>query len=215
MIFQELDNGSLQFVGDFETLYQTDADPWGQSGGGPRAPYYRWSRNQLTSRITGHAGHGSRIDGLEIGCGHGHLAEMLRLSCGGRWAGMDISQTALQQAVERYPNIGFNHGDITELSGDGQFNVVIWSQILWYVAEKLEQAMVNTLSMLEDGGLFVLHQAFLAPGNQKYVMDGLDGFKGALRSLIYFDDLELLEARYRPDALAGLHDGLMIFRKKG
>ncbi len=217
MIFQERDNGSLQFVGDFERLYETDEDPWGQSGNGNRAPYYRWSRQHLASRLNNYLG--ARVEGLEIGCGHGHVVGLLAEECGGRWFGMDISKAALQRATEMHPRLYFVHGDIAGSTPviTSHFNVVIWSQMLWYVAdplEKLQQAMRNSLRVLEPGGLFVIHQAFLLPGEQHYALETVNGFHGALKMFMGYDELELLEARYRPDALAGLHDGLIIFRKK-
>ncbi len=218
MIFQERSNGSLQFVGDFERLYETDEDPWGQSGSGDRAPYYRWSRDHLTKRLNNYLG--ARVEGLEIGCGHGHVVAKLAEECGGRWAGLDISKAALQRAVEIQPRgIEFLHGDISQSSFYliRPCNVIIWSQMLWYVAdplEKLQQAMRNTMWLLEPGGLFVIHQALLPPGGQRYALETINGFQGALKQFMSYEALELIEARYRPDALAGLHDGLIIMRKK-
>lgn len=220
-VFSEGPNGSLQFVGDFERLYETDADPWGQSGaaGGERDRYYRMSRDHLVNRLCERLG--ERVEGLEIGCGHGHLLARLHAEVGGRWTGMDISKAALHKAIEMWPEhrgLEWVYGDISDsdLGIYHQYNVIIWSQMLWYIAEpvKWHQAVLNTMRAMEPGGLFVIHQAFLPPGEQRFALDFINGFRGTLRMFLYFPDLELLEARYRPDAVGGLHDGLMIFRRK-
>lgn len=220
-VFSEGPNGSLQFVGDFERLYETDADPWGQSGatGSERDSYYRMSRDHLVNRLCGRLG--ERVEGLEIGCGHGHLLAQLHAEVGGRWTGMDVSLNALRKAAEIWPE----HRGLTWVQADistqvplpvsSPFNVVIWSQMLWYVAKpasKLEAAIRNTLALLEPNGFLVIHQAFLPPGEQRYARETIDGFEGAVCAFMG-GPLELLEARYRPDAVGGLHDGLIILRK--
>jgi len=216
-VFQELENGTLQFVGDFERLYETDADPWGQSAtSGERAPYYRWARDHLMGRLNRMLG--ERVEGLEIGCGHGHVLAQLWSECGGKWSGMDISIAALQQAAAIHPSMQFIHADISEPvpAFEHAFNIVIWSQMLWYVAEPYEKFLAsldNSMGMLADGGLFVVHQAFLPIGEQRYALKTINGFRGAVEAFSHWPRLQLLEARYREDALGGLHDGLMIFRK--
>lgn len=221
-VFSEGPNGSLQFVGDFERLYETDADPWGQSGatGSDRDRYYRTSRDHLVNRLCERLG--ERVEGLEIGCGHGHLLARLHAEVGGRWTGMDVSLNALRKAAEIWPEhrgLEWVHGDISTQApfNVAPFNVAIWSQMLWYVAAswtQLTRAIDNTVAMLEPGGLLVVHQAFLPIGEQRYALDTAPGFDGALLVFMGQEELELLEARYRPDAVGGLHDGLMIFRRR-
>ncbi len=221
-VFSEGPNGTLQFVGDFERLYETDADPWGQSAAsGERAEYYRTARDRLVARLGNYLG--ERVEGLEVGCGHGHLLAKLHAEIGGRWTGMDISANALRKAAEIWPEhrgLTWVRADISAMGHEvsdyaGSFNVIIWSQMLWYVAKpagKLERAISNSLAMLEPNGLLVIHQAFLPPGEQRYARDTVDGFEGAVYAFSG-GPLQLLEARYRPDAVGGLHDGLIILRK--
>jgi hypothetical protein len=52
LIFHETESGDLRLVGDFDFLYRTEADPWGQSGqGGDLASDYLLSRNRFSDVV--------------------------------------------------------------------------------------------------------------------------------------------------------------------
>ena len=220
-IFKDDGKGGLEFIGDFEGLYARCDDPWGQ--GGTRediASYYRFSRHRLAMSLTEHVG---RSDGcrLEIGCGHGHAMNAVAKAIGGTWTGIDISMTAVEQARKLYHEHRFFVSDIRDglpfpPSSVGKFDVVILSQILWYILDGLDTAMANCIRMAKMGGLIVVSQAFLR--EQMYGRDLIDGFPGALEWLTserYAGKLALIEARYDDTEQHVHHDGLLIFRKVG
>lgn len=216
-IFREL-GGSLEFVGDFDGLYRSEADPWGQSGArGPMASYYAASRNRLASALAGHLrGNGER---LEVGCGHGHvLAQINNAVRGGRWHGLDVSLEAIEQARSHYPAFEFHVGDIASpftppTLGLGRFDAVILSQVLWYVLEAIDDTVCHCKAILRPGGILVVSQAFLR-GPQRYGADIADGFHGALRLFCErFPELRLIEAQFDDSHTHQHHDGLLVFRR--
>jgi len=208
----------LEFVGDFEGLYQRCDDPWGQ--GGTRediASYYSFSRHRLAMALTAHVGR-SQGCRLEIGCGHGHAMNAVAKAIGGDWTGIDISPTAIEQAKALYHEHNFFVADITgglpfPPSSVGKFDVVILSQILWYILPKLDDAVKNAIRLTKLGGLLVISQAFLR--EQLYGKDVIDGYLGALRVLDdrFADRLALIESHYDDTEQHVHHDGLLIFRK--
>lgn len=217
IIFDETGDGDLRFVGDFEGLYQRDADPWGQSGDrADNASYYRFSRHRLAMALLGHIGN-SQGCRLEIGCGYGHAMNAVAKATGGDWTGIDISKTAIDKARELFPAHAFHVSDICgglpfPPSAVGKFDVVIMSQLLWYILEKLDAATMNAIRLTRLGGLLVVHQAFLR--DQRYGRETIDGFAGALRYFTErFPQLRLIEARYDDTEAHIHHDGLLIFRK--
>jgi SAM-dependent methyltransferase len=217
-VFEESESGDLRFVGDFDGLYRAEADPWGQSGdGGELASYYRLSRDRLSEAV-GRLYTGGKLKGIEIGCGHGFALQRLAEAVGGHWSGMDIAPSAVMRARLLHPNLTFYAGSITgplpmPPSSVGYFDVAILSQLLWYVIDKIDEAVLNAARLTKVGGLVIVSQAFLK-GEQRYGADIADGFRGTLALfLARFPALELIEARYDDGNEHAHHDGLMIFRK--
>jgi SAM-dependent methyltransferase len=211
-IFREKEDG-LEFVGDFDSLYGTDQDPWQQGADrGEMAAYYEHSRSFLIDTLCSYLNSGAR--GLEVGCGHGHLTR--RLNYYFRMTGMDISRTAVDFA-KRQNNGIYVQGDIIRDKFDqfGPFRFVVWGQILWYVLHEIDRAIENTMKCLEPGGLFIVSQAFLR--EQKYGKEIADGFLGTLDLFreTYSDRLTLLHASYDDEERYVHHDGLLIFRYGG
>lgn len=210
-VFKETPRG-LEFVGDFEGLYKSELDPWGQSGATRQAEgmdrYYDESRHRLYAALAARVG--GAFVGLEVGCGHGHaLAKLARGFYKAHWVGMDISMTAILRARELYPDLLFFRSDITRYTPSGHYDVVIWNQILWYVLGALDQAVTRSLQCLRPGGLFVVSQAFLR--EQRYGRQILDGFDGARN---YFAGTSLL-LEYSSHDTSRRHpydDGLLVYR---
>lgn len=218
-IFAEQSDGSLQFVGDFEGLYRSDPDPWQQAGEvGARVAYYAFSRARLAHAIA--ELYPSGCLGLEIGCGHGHALACVAEAVGGIWAGCDISMTAVRQARQRYPSLRFSPADIAHdhwpfMGSERQrYDVVILSQLLWYVLDRLDHALRNTVDLLRPGGVLVISQAFLREP-QRYGAEIIDGFEGAIAAVkVRRPELRLVLAGYSDGAHGLAHnDGLIIFRK--
>lgn len=211
------DGDSLVFVGDFDGLYTNDADPWGQSGDrGPMASYYRETRMRLGRALRAHARPGGAY--LEVGCGHGHaLAQLNNDVRGGQWHGMDISPQAIAHASLVYPRYHFHTGDIAARCRRkiGPFDAIILNQCLWYVLERLDDAVANCTKILKPDGIFIVSQAFLR-GRQRYGADIADGFHGTLALFVRrYPKLRLIEAHYDDTDAHAHHDGLLVFRRVG
>ena len=214
----------MEFAGDMDAKYQAEIDPWEQSGTtGDRAAYYDYARTKLVRRLQSRLSEEAR--GLEIGCGHGFLTDMLAQTFD--MVGLDISETALKRAVDLNPGIEYKRYDVTAdyvLEDIGKFHFVILSQLWWYVLHEIDQVLINCSKYLEPNGLLVLHQAFI--DDQKYMKDVADGFDGALKLLMSYNPgillehwkapaFRLVEAHYDDTGLLCYHDGLIILRKVG
>ena len=211
-VFKKREDGTrvLDFVGDFDALYEAEIDPWCQSGtSGIRADYYSYSRRKLVRRLTSRLN--SNAYGLEIGSGYGYLTSMLSKPF--HMTGMDVSDIAIRRAEQLHPGIEFIRGDVTvdDFVPVGQFHFVILAQCWWYILHEIDAVVKNCLSMLETNGLLIVSQAFLK--EQNYAQDIADGFEGALDLLRRFPTLRLVEAHYDDTGLLVYHDGLLIFRK--
>lgn len=203
----------MEFVGDFEAEYQSQPDPWDQSGDrGPRAPYYEFSRNKLVARISNRLREGAR--GLEIGSGMGYLTT--RFVPRYDMVGVDASETAVARARKLHPGIDFRHGDLLSenfchnVDSEG-FHFAIWAQCWWYLLHDVDKAIDHTLHALMDDGFFIVHQAFLK--EQNYGREIADGFEGAVALLMKRPDLRLIEASQDDSGRFAYYDGLLMFRK--
>lgn len=173
-IFREV-NGELRFIGDFDALYREDADPWLQSQGG----YYDLSRAGVGVVITDLCDKWPGV-ALEVGCGLGHSTNELESLIGGHWTGCDISMEAITRARVNFPSIPFFPVDIAHRRSRARWakrDVIVWSHIVWYVLEGIDNAMCNSLALLKPGGLLVVSQAVMR-GEQRYGREIADGVEG-------------------------------------
>jgi 2-polyprenyl-3-methyl-5-hydroxy-6-metoxy-1,4-benzoquinol methylase len=92
---------SVDDSGDLD-YWNAAAATYAATVGGDGDTFYRRMHDFLWDRFGDVAG----LDVLDLGCGHGWLAEELRVA-GGRVTGLDGSSALLAEARERYPNIGF------------------------------------------------------------------------------------------------------------
>ncbi len=128
----DLDNKKL--IGDFETMYQNEAkenfDSWHQD-----------DTRQLQRRINLAILEDYNFNKiLDIGCGKGSLTHMLKKK-NTVVTGLDISQTAVNIASERFPDIDFICSDVSSISnyrhiiekmGRG-VNLVFISEVFSYI----------------------------------------------------------------------------------
>ena len=172
----------LEFVGDFESLYKNEDDPWSQSGNdGEISHYYDHSRKRLANQL-------QQINPdslLEVGCGLGYTTKIIQEflpEC--NIVGMDISATAIKKAVKLFPNLNFISGNISSInfSSNVKYEIVILNQLLWYILESLSHTFENCFSILNPNGKILISQAFLRTP-QKYGKDICDGFEGLVSYL--------------------------------
>lgn len=218
-VFRE-EAGELKFVGDFEGLYKNIEDPWQQSGqDGYMGKYYVYSRANLLSATQRY---GLRVMyGLEIGCGHGHVTELLESASGAEvvWEGMDVSPTAIGLARDLFPSRQFYVNDICAENRlhpamhPSRYRQVVLGQILWYVLHRIDVVVANIHSILLDDGFLIISQSFLR--EQHYGKEIVDGFHGLVKLLLerYPDKFRLVEARYDDTEKYVHHDGLLVLRR--
>ena len=204
----------LEFVGDFESLYKNEDDPWNQSGkDGEISYYYAHSRKSLANQL-------KKINPdslLEVGCGLGYTTEIIQESlpeC--RVIGMDISSFSISKAATLFPNLDFMSGDISEINfhSDIKYDVVILNQLLWYILESLSETFENCFSILNPNGRIMISQAFLQTP-QKYGKDICDGFDGLISYLgKNMADRFGIEYSNLDDSNSFIHnDGLITLKK--
>jgi len=101
---------------------------------------------------------------LEIGCGSGHLANLL-VKMGYKIAGVDLYEEMLQIARKRLPEIQFIQQDIRKLKLDRKFDAIIaMGRMFTYMTtnEDVEQSIGSIASYLNPGGI-ILFDNFSAP----------------------------------------------------
>lgn len=96
-----------QLIGEFEQMYQKSKEvPWHQDEDPEKAEF------KIALEVAGANAPYDRI--IELGCGLGYFAQGLsQFVCPkGQVIGCDISQTAIEKASQRFPDIKFEMMDI-------------------------------------------------------------------------------------------------------
>ncbi len=213
-VFREEPSGNLRFIGDFEGLYKNVFDPWEQSANkGDMSNYYNRSRKRLLDNI--YPKRNSQI--LEIGSGLGFVTKLISetypfTSCDG----LDISETAIKRASNLFPDINFFVGDICSNSFNipGKYDIVILSQLLWYIIEKFPIALDNCSKIMKNDAKLIITQAFLKKP-QKYAKELMDGFNSLEQ---YFrvnvpNGLEIFFSDYDANDDFVHYDGILVLKK--
>lgn len=157
-----------KFIGKFEEMYKNVEDPW--LHGNALAPQYDTALSLISKY--GICSDGGRI--LDIGCGKGAFTSRLRKTLPkADITALDISKTAIKKAIEQYGSmdIDFKIFDIQKdyKNIEGQFDVIIMSEIMWYILPSLKDVLSHLSSKtLKPGGYILMNQAFYKPGIQKY-----------------------------------------------
>ena len=175
-IFQESSNG-IKFIGDFESFYLNENDPWEQSASQNKgktngmANFYEISRRKLLDLLASNINTNDSI--CECGCGTGYAAKSLLMKFPNHEvSGCDISKTAIEKATQNFQNIDFFQHDILSDPLPQKYNVLILSNILWYVIHDFENLIMNSLSSLNrERASFLVVQNALFKSEQKYFKD--------------------------------------------
>lgn len=217
-IFIRRADGGLEFKGDFEGLYQSDPDPWGQSGADPRMrEYYEYSRMELAT--TPHLVRLQQGLVLEVGCGLGYVTHFLlqMAALDVKVEGIDISPTAIARAMVNYPKTQFWVEDvgvpIVDRGFFARYDIVILNQVLWYILARLPNVFGNVGRMLKPRGYLIIQNAFL--DNQEYGREIVDGWNGLLKYVLdrHANDFQVVSAQYDASSrFAPYHDGLLVLQ---
>ena len=175
------DERGLQYKGDsktFDEIYKNLEDPWGQSDVNDK--YYLESRKKLVKIITMDIDKDKEYKILEIGCGNGYSTNNLNNGLKDynvKITGCDVSKEAIHIAKTNYKNMDFFQHNIENAFSNGmKYDIIIISNLLWYILNKLKECFDNCFDILSDDGTVIFLNAFLR--EQKYGKNIIDGFKG-------------------------------------
>jgi 2-polyprenyl-3-methyl-5-hydroxy-6-metoxy-1,4-benzoquinol methylase len=158
-----VDPQTWKFRGDFEGMYRDFADPW------ECRKNVSELRRDISLMLLMRDRRYRRI--LDVGCGLGAFTERLRGANGEPCSitGVDVSATAIDKARQQYPACSFEVRDITvaPLPGaPGEWDLVLVSEVLWYVLPKLPDLLRNIATGLSADGVLFIQQYY--PKEQRF-----------------------------------------------
>lgn len=169
-----LDPKSLEFRGEFEEMYRDLEDPWSCEQKSTSL-----NKRLFLELLQEFSPYESILD---IGCGLGGFTnEVKKHFVSAKVYGVDISETAVNKASYRFPEITFTRCNIAEEPPPfvcGGYHLVITSEILWYILEDLKMVFQKIEQLLEQNGLLAAIQYF--PHGQRFgnaIVHGVDGFE--------------------------------------
>jgi cyclopropane fatty-acyl-phospholipid synthase-like methyltransferase len=131
----------------FERKYRQSDDPWKFASSEYELGRYRAILDALRGRRYERA--------FEPGCSIGVLTAEMAKVCG-QVVAMDLSETAVERARERcreLPNVEIRVGSVAEAMPEGEFDLVVLSEIGYYFGEEeLREWSLRLLGMLQHGG---------------------------------------------------------------
>lgn len=199
-------NGELVYKATdstFNDIYENKEDPWDQSN--LENPYYKISRDKLAKFLINHC-HGSSY--LEIGCGNGFSTQYLNNRIYGSFSGCDISPVAIDQAKSKKYDIEFFTHNIKNKINNKTYDCIIFSDLLWYILNDLDECINNAFESLNKNGNIVFYNAFLE--TQKYGKDIINGFNGLLE---FLNNKYRVKFTYKSRMIDHRYLGIIVFTK--
>lgn len=145
----------------FEARFREEPDPWGFADD----PYERAKYARTVAALGGR-----RFDrALELGSANGELTALLAPHCD-RLLALDAAPTAAARAAERLaavPGVEVRQGLVPEDLPAGPWDLVVASEILYYLDPELLEATVARLvtELAPDGLLMAVHWTGTAPSH--------------------------------------------------
>ena len=136
---------------DFEGRYRSDPDPWAYT-----TSAYERAKYQATLEA---CGSGPFTNALELGASIGVLSALLAPRCD-RLTTIDAAPTAVQAARHRlahFDNVQVIEGTIPDAILDGPYELVIASEILYYLTADELKATLARLHDVLTGRLVAVH----------------------------------------------------------
>ena len=136
---------------EFTYLAQAESDMW----------WFRGMNRMLFHFLDQHAGQHERHEVLEVGCGTGYLASLLRSRTGWRVTGLDLEPEALRFARNRLQRLV--RGDMRHLPfSTASFSMLISMDVLVHLEKGRESVALAEFSrVIRPGGLLFLRVAAL------------------------------------------------------
>ncbi len=93
---------------------------------------------------------------LDVGCGPGHLAELMARGRGTRYFGIDLSDEAIRRARHRaLAWMQFHVADLDTWTPPGRFSLIIFCESLSYARHPLTTLLRYAQALKPDGALIV------------------------------------------------------------
>jgi 2-polyprenyl-3-methyl-5-hydroxy-6-metoxy-1,4-benzoquinol methylase len=154
---------------EFERLYLESPDPWNyRSSPYERQKYERVLACALKWRRAGESA-------LDVGCSVGVFSRTLTDHFD-KVTAIDVSKEALSAAT-RYnsaaKNVRFMHSDLQSLDTEGQYDLIVCAEVLYYVAEKDVEVVCRQLGRyLSARGVILLVTGISSERSDPFHFDG-------------------------------------------
>jgi predicted TPR repeat methyltransferase len=173
----------------FDEIYAEDPDPWKFETSAYEQAKYDATIAALQSRHF--------ANGLEIGCSIGVLTERLAPHVDDLLA-IDVATAALDRARERarhLTNVAFERREVPEEYPDGAYDLVVVSEVLYYLDPPAFDATCDAIERTLDGTLLAVHWRPDAP---RYPLTG-DAVHARLRARFGDPEHSRTEPEYNLD----------------
>jgi SAM-dependent methyltransferase len=139
----------------FDELYAADPDPWKFETSAYEQAKYDATIDALRHR--------RYANGLEIGCSIGVLTQRLARITDDLLA-IDVATAALDRAKARnLPNVAFERREAPEEFPDGAYDLVVISEVMYYLDAPAFDATCDAIERTLDGTLLAVHWRPEAP----------------------------------------------------
>lgn len=148
-------------VARFEALYERSGDPWSYESSAYEREKYADTIAALPSGQIGAA--------LEVGCSIGVFTAQLAERCG-RVLAIDFSERAIELAKRRLDhvaNVELRHASFPEEAPGGEWDLIVCSELLYYLPEPALERAVAWLSGELQTGAFVLAVSWRGEGTNE------------------------------------------------
>ncbi|GAB2470573.1 bifunctional PIG-L family deacetylase/class I SAM-dependent methyltransferase [Jatrophihabitans fulvus] len=173
-------------VGYFEQLYDEADDPWGLES----RFYERRKRAALLAALPRERFRRA----FEPGCANGALTAELALRCGSVVA-TDAVAATVARTTERFghvPSVSVRLGVIPEEWPDGQFDLIVLSEVGYYCADLRKLASRVGSSLTDDGVLVACHWRHPAPAHPYSAPDVHAALGAGLRPVVEHTEADFL-----------------------
>jgi SAM-dependent methyltransferase len=180
----------------FEHLYAASADPWDYASSAYERAKYTDTLAALPSRRLGRV--------LEVGCSIGVFTKLLAARCE-QLVAIDFSARALELARERVgalTNVEIVHASFPEQIPAGSWDLVVCSEVLYYLDEQTLRAAVRWLEAQLHGGASVLAVSWRGIGSDE-PLRGDDAHELLIGELARWHTLDARRPGYRLDRFDG------------
>jgi 2-polyprenyl-3-methyl-5-hydroxy-6-metoxy-1,4-benzoquinol methylase len=113
---------------------------------------------------------------LDIGCGHGVLYNYFNkaLTSDFDYVGIDISENAIKKATEKFSGVDFKAIDYDYEMLTGQFNIIIFNEVLYYFVKPLKILHKAIKENLCAGGVLIVSMYNDDKGKNELIWKNID-----------------------------------------